>query len=89
MFQGKCARVSRNRFYIYLVQYSHYDTMGGGGGGGEKGGCYSLKWPIRGGFARKGTLFQVSGMQNDRDFMSFSIRNGCEICHLGILKRLT
>ena len=54
-----------------------------------KGGCYSLKWPIRGGFARKGTLFQVSGMQNDRDFMSFGIRNGCEICHLGILKRLT
>ena len=27
-----------------------------------------------------------SGLQNDRDFMSFGIRNGCEICHLGIFK---
>lgn len=36
-----------------------------------------------------GTLFQVSGMQNDRDFMSCGIRNSCEICHLGILKRLS
>ena len=52
-------------------------------------GVYSLEWPIRGGFAQKGTLFQVSGMQNDRDFMSFGIRNGCQICHLGVLKRLT
>ena len=68
------------------MQYSHYDTTGGGGG--WEGGVYSLEWPIRGGFAQKGTLFQVSGMQNDRDVMSCGIRNSCEICHLGILKRL-
>ena len=68
-------------FQSWLVQYSHYDTIGGG--------VYSLEWPIRGGFAQKGTLFQVSGMQNDRDFMSCGIRNSCEICHLGILKRLS
>ena len=72
------------------MQYSHYDTIGGGGGGGGlEGGVYSLEWPIRGGFAQKGTLFQVSGMQNDRDFMSCGIRNSCEICHLGILKRVS
>ena len=59
-----------------------------GGVGGGRGGLLP-KMAYTGRFAQKGTLFQVSGMQNDRDFMSFGIRNGCEICHLGILKRLT
>ena len=35
--------------------YQQCYTWGGGGG-------YSLQWPIRGGSARKGYLFQASGI---------------------------
>ena len=39
----------------------------------ERGGGYSLWWPIRGGSARKGYLFQASGIWKGRDFTSWSI----------------
>ena len=44
---------------------------GGGGGGGEEG--YFLLWPIRGGSARKGYLFQPLGLWKGGDFTSWRI----------------
>ena len=49
-------------------------------------GGYFLWWPIGGGFALKGYLFQASGIRNGRDFSSWSIYKGGEICRLGLLK---
>ena len=49
-------------------------------------GGYSLKWPIRGSSARKGYLFQASGIWKGRDFTLWSIWKGRGICHLGLLK---
>ena len=37
------------------------------------GGGYSLQWPIRGGYARKGDLFQASGILKGRDFTKSEI----------------
>ena len=50
------------------------------------GGVYSLKRPIRGGSARKGYLFQASGIWKGRDFTRCSIWKSREICHLGLWK---
>ena len=42
---------------------------------------------IRGGSARKGYLFQASGIWKGRDFTSWSILTKCrQICHLGLWK---
>ena len=42
-------------------------TKSSGGGGGEG---YSLQWPIWGGSARNGYLFQASGILKGMDFTS-------------------
>ena len=47
-------------------------------------GGYSLWWPIRTGSARKGYLFQASGIRKDRGFTSWNISKGRETCHLGL-----
>ena len=48
------------------------------------GGKYSPWWPIREGPARKGYLFQALGIWRGRDFTSWSLQEGKEICHLGL-----
>ena len=44
---------------------------------------YSVKWPVRGGSAWKGYLFQASGIWKGRDFTSWSVWKSREICHCG------
>ena len=50
------------------------------------GGRYSPWWPIWEGSARKGYLFQASGIWKGRDFTRWSIQMGREICRLGLWK---
>ena len=58
------------RFRLKLLNFSlPYRKLHGREGGGR----YSLWWPMWGGSARKGYLFQASGIRKGRDFTSWSI----------------
>lgn len=49
----------------------------------EYAGKYSLLSPVRGNSARKGCLFEASGIWKGRDLGCWSIWKGGDICHLG------
>ena len=67
-------------YAIFYIMFMHKISSQVSGGGGE----YSLWWPVRGGSARKGYLFQVSGIWKSAEFTTRSISKDREICHLGL-----
>ena len=75
-------RRSKNETILYSVLWLSVEIHGGITDSGvcvcffkvfikiPGGGGYSLQWPIRGGSARKGYLFQASGIKKGRNFTS-------------------
>ena len=70
-------RLNNNTFWVLKIQPNAAEGRGGGG---------LPMMACTGGSARKGYLFQASGIWKGRDFTRWSIQMGMEICYLGLWK---